>query len=85
MLALNHFRSRIAGRPTLSFELLVYLKKKITFFIGVAEPKINNFNFAIVVNQDVLRLEISMGHPDRMQIFHPCDDLLENFAGFLLR
>ena len=56
-----------------------------TFSIGIAEPKIHESNGSIIIDQQILRLEISMHDVEFMYVLYSSDDLLEDSAGFVFR
>jgi len=48
------------------------------------KPKINNFDLIIVVDEYILRFEISMGNMILMKIVNSCDNLLKVDANLIL-
>ena len=69
--------------PSLAFDLSIYYGH--TYLIGVTESKVNNFDFTVIVDQDVLWLQITVGNPNTMKILDSIDDLVKNSAGFVFR
>lgn len=52
--------------------------------VGIAEPKINQLQIVLVVEQQILGLEISVNDAQLVQVLDRALDLLEEFASFLL-
>lgn len=52
--------------------------------VGIAEPKINQLQIVLVVEQQILRLEISVNDAQLVQVLDRALDLLEELARFLL-
>jgi hypothetical protein len=63
-LACNHLRGSVAGRPACCLE-------RATWLVGVTKPKVNQLNIPFVVNQKVLRLEVSVYYIELVQVFNP--------------
>jgi len=75
--AVDHFRRRVTGRSARCLQHLVLL-------VGVAEAEIDQSNVFLVVQQQVLRLQISVHDAELVQILDSTNDLLEELAGFCL-
>lgn len=52
--------------------------------VGIAEPKINQLQIVLVVEQQILGLEISVNDAQLVQVLDRALDLLEELARFLL-
>jgi hypothetical protein len=74
--ALNHFRGGIAWRTTRSFE-------QFTFFVGVTEPKIYNFERIVIGKENVLGFEISVGDVDFPDVLNTVDEFVKKLSGFV--
>lgn len=70
LLAWNHFRWSVARRPTGCLQ-------KLTWFVSIAEPKINDFQGILPVNQQILRFEVAMNNIQFMNISDATYNLLE--------
>jgi len=76
-LAADHLGRRIAGTSTSGLEQLVV-------FVEVAEPEVHNLDIVIVVEQKVLRFQISVAHAQLVNVFNATQNLRVHLAGFLL-
>lgn len=52
--------------------------------VGIAEPKINQLQIVLVVEQQILGLEITVNDAQLVQVLDRALDLLEELARFLL-
>ena len=73
----DHLWSCVTWRTTRRFQSLFRL-------VGIAESKIDNFDLTVMIEEEVLGLHISMNYTELVEIVDPRDDLLKEFAGFLL-
>ena len=55
-----------------------------TFAVGVAESEVDEADGAIVVDEEVLWLEVSVDDVEFVDVLDAGDDLLEDAAGLLL-
>lgn len=76
-LAGDHLGRSIARTSTGSLQHLIFL-------IRVRQPKINNLQRILPINQQILRFQISVNYIESMQISNPTDNLLEIPACLLL-
>ena len=74
--ALNHFRGGITWRTTRSFE-------QLTFFVGVTEAKIYNFERIIIGKENILGFEISVGDVDFPDVLNTVDEFMKKLSGFV--
>ncbi len=70
---LNHFRSRIARRSTSRF-------KSFSRFVSIRKTEVNETNWHIMTDKNILELEIPMHDVQFMDVLNSADDLLENLA-----
>jgi hypothetical protein len=77
LLAGNHFGCGIAGRTTGRLQQLVFL-------VHVTETEVDNLERLVVVEQQVLRLEVTVAHAARVQVLDARNQLLVELARLLL-
>ena len=53
--------------------------------IKVPEAEVNDFRIEVLVQQDIRRLDISVGAADGLQVLYALDDLVEESLGSYLR
>lgn len=73
----DHFGRRIAWTAASCL-------KELSSFVGVAQSEINNLYVHTLVEQEVLRLQISVADLILMEILNPGEDLLKVATGILL-
>ena len=76
-LASNHLWSCIAWTPTCCLQSL-------SFLISIREAEVDNFDVIFVIQEEILRFEISMADFNLVYVFDARDYLLEKLAPFLL-
>jgi hypothetical protein len=54
-----------------------------TFPIGIAESEVDQSNGAIIINEQVLRLEVSMDDIESMNVLYSSNNLLKDGAGLV--
>ena len=75
--SLDQFRRGIARRAAGRHEFLIWLE-------SIAQAKIDNFEVLLLVQQQILRFDISMGDAKLTQILNTRDKLLEKSTSFIL-
>ena len=55
-----------------------------TLAVGVAKSEVYDSDGSVVVNEQILRFEVSMHDVELMDVLDASDDLLEDGAGFVL-
>lgn len=75
-LAGDHLGRGLAGTAAGRLEHLALL-------LGVRQPEVHDLDVVGVVQQQVLRLQVAVHDPQFVDLLHPVDDLLEEFARFL--
>ena len=76
--ATNYLWCGVAGASAGGLQLL-------TFLVEVSQAEVDELEVEIRVNQNVARLDVSMGASYGVQVLDSADQLLEELAGFLLR
>ena len=56
----------------------------ITFAVGVAESEVDQSDGLVVVDQQILRFEVSVDDVEFVDVLYSSDDLLEDGASFAL-
>jgi hypothetical protein len=69
----DHLWGRVAWGAARSLQ-------QTTFWVDVAEAEISDLDILVLVQEQILRLHISVHHVHRMYLFHPRDDLVEEAA-----
>lgn len=72
-LTTQHLRRCVTRAPTGRTQILL-------FRVNVTEPKIDNFDVEFPVQQNILRLQIPMGHTQRMNVLHSIQKLLKELT-----
>lgn len=76
-MAHQHFRGCVTRTSTGCMQQLV-------FGVNVAQTEINQFEVELVVEQNILWFQISVNHPERMNVLNCVEKLLEELAGLKL-
>jgi hypothetical protein len=58
--------------------------QQLVFGVNVAQTEINQFEVELVVEQNILWFQISVNHPERMNVLNCVEKLLEELAGLKL-
>lgn len=69
----NHLRSSIAWTTTCCFQ-------RISLVIHVGETEVNDLNIVLVIEEQVLRLQVSVANANFMDVFNARYNLLEKPA-----
>ena len=75
--ALDHLGSSIARRTTSS-------PQSFLRFVCIRQTKVHYSDCFVIINQTVLKFEISMHNSKFVYIFYPTNDVLEDFTGLSL-
>lgn len=79
LLACDHLRSGVARRAASRFQLLLRSRS-----VHITQPEVDNFQSLVVVEQQVLRLQVSVADAALVDVLDAGDELLVHAAGRLL-
>lgn len=74
---LHNLRRNVSWSATL-------LKKKLVLIDSSADSKIANFYISVAIEQDIVKLDISMNYSNRMHVSNSLHDLFEEVLGVFL-
>jgi len=55
----------------------------LTFFVGVTQPKVNDFQGVVISQQDIFRFKVPVGDTDLVDVLNTIDNLMEKFSAFV--